>query len=441
MPPILSLPLSMPCDDCDGCVTIGGSSKVICGGLIMQKIHGLSLFEGDDDNCLFTVLGLPTPASWQGDHTQIVVATMVGVWHASTREVILGTENGKLHEIVVDEKVKRGKYIKFLFELSEYPEAFEGLQMETASMGNVTIYYVMAVTPTRLYSFTGIGTPEVDVPDVGDFMRLRRMTLTGCEVHECGSAWKIRLLMRLSSFLHKRGSLRCIFNPAIADILIEELIEKVDGFAGVFPGSDITVMTTDRIHGRKVIEATLKTPNLLHQLSVSPRAQMNQQWFRQFKAAKDALDTDMQDETNSKVKDREEDQKRHTIAHAIETQNMLALELDFTLNATTRIMTWIFKIGADSENWELIWNFCDVKSADKPGLLAEVTRTCMENSMNVTEAEISVATGMAQNIFLCNECNWIGKGYGFVRFANRSTEDAIQNMRGILISKQTVRIS
>ncbi|GJY05695.1 hypothetical protein Tco_0371635 [Tanacetum coccineum] len=24
MPPILSLPLSMPCDDCDGCVTIGG---------------------------------------------------------------------------------------------------------------------------------------------------------------------------------------------------------------------------------------------------------------------------------------------------------------------------------------------------------------------------------------------------------------------------------
>ncbi|GKC22418.1 hypothetical protein Tco_1024568 [Tanacetum coccineum] len=79
----------------------------------------------------------------------------------STREVILGTENGKLHEIAVDEKDKRDKYIKFLFELSEYPEAFEGLQMETASMGNVTIYYVMAVTPTRLYSFTGIGTPEV----------------------------------------------------------------------------------------------------------------------------------------------------------------------------------------------------------------------------------------------------------------------------------------
>ncbi|GJV59416.1 hypothetical protein Tco_1465516 [Tanacetum coccineum] len=108
---------------------MASSSKVICGGLIMQKIHGLSLFEGDDDNCLFTVLGLPTPASWQGDHTQIVVAAMAGVWHASIREVILGTENGQLHEIAVDEKDKREKYIKFLFELSEYPEAFEGLQV------------------------------------------------------------------------------------------------------------------------------------------------------------------------------------------------------------------------------------------------------------------------------------------------------------------------
>ena len=35
------------------------------------------------------------------------------------------------------------------------------LQMETASIMNGTRYYVMAVTPTRLYSFTGIGSLEV----------------------------------------------------------------------------------------------------------------------------------------------------------------------------------------------------------------------------------------------------------------------------------------
>lgn len=106
----------------------------------------------------------------------------------------------------MDEKDKKEKYIKFLFELTELQEAFMGLQvyrlsvycyrfffqdnvygfipflrnlesvflsqmrirhsisvlvlvhfaqMETASMINGTRYYVMAVTPTRLYSFTG----------------------------------------------------------------------------------------------------------------------------------------------------------------------------------------------------------------------------------------------------------------------------------------------
>lgn len=48
---------------------------------------------------------------------------------ASTREVILGTDNGQLHEIAVDEKDKKEKYIKFLFELSELSEAFTGLQV------------------------------------------------------------------------------------------------------------------------------------------------------------------------------------------------------------------------------------------------------------------------------------------------------------------------
>ncbi|KAL8200862.1 hypothetical protein R6Q57_012201 [Mikania cordata] len=37
--------------------------------------------------------------------------------------------------------------------------------------------------------------------------------------------------------------------------------------------------------------------------------------------------------------------------------------------------------------------------ADKPGLLAEVTRTFRENALNVTRAEISTTMGRAQNIF------------------------------------------
>lgn len=48
---------------------------------------------------------------------------------ASTKEVILGTDNGQLYEMAVDEKDKREKYVKLLFELAELPEAFMGLQV------------------------------------------------------------------------------------------------------------------------------------------------------------------------------------------------------------------------------------------------------------------------------------------------------------------------
>ncbi|CAN6571708.1 unnamed protein product [Malus baccata var. baccata] len=84
----------------------------------------------------------------------------VGDSFASTKEVILGTDNGQLYEMAVDEKDKKEKYVKFLFELLELPEAFMSLQMETATILSGTRYYVMAVTPTRLYSFTGIGSLE-----------------------------------------------------------------------------------------------------------------------------------------------------------------------------------------------------------------------------------------------------------------------------------------
>ncbi|KAL6143790.1 hypothetical protein ACLB2K_054485 [Fragaria x ananassa] len=79
------------------------------------------------------------------------------ITEVSTKEVILGTDNGQLYEIAVDEKDKKEKYVKFLYELIELPEAFMSLQMETATILNGTRYYVMAVTPTRLYSYTGIG--------------------------------------------------------------------------------------------------------------------------------------------------------------------------------------------------------------------------------------------------------------------------------------------
>ncbi|KAJ4729899.1 vacuolar protein sorting-associated protein 18-like [Melia azedarach] len=139
-----------------------------------QSIHRVFVDPGGS-HCIATIVGsggaetFYTHAKWskprilsklKGLLVNTVAWNRQQITEASTKEIILGTDNGQLHEMAVDEKDKREKYIKFLFELNELPEAIMGLQMETASLSNGTRYYVMAVTPTRLYSFTGFGTLE-----------------------------------------------------------------------------------------------------------------------------------------------------------------------------------------------------------------------------------------------------------------------------------------
>ncbi|KAI4322619.1 hypothetical protein L6164_022296 [Bauhinia variegata] len=139
-----------------------------------QSIHRVFVDPGGS-HCIATVVGAGgaetfyTHAKWtkprvlsklKGLVVNAVAWNRQQITEVSTKEVILGTDNGQLHEISVDEKDKKEKYIKSLFELRELPEAFMDLQMETANIINGTRYYVMAVTPTRLYSFTGIGSLE-----------------------------------------------------------------------------------------------------------------------------------------------------------------------------------------------------------------------------------------------------------------------------------------
>lgn len=137
-----------------------------------QSIHRVFVDPGGS-HCIATIVGsggaetFYTHAKWskprvlsklKGLVVNAVAWNRQQITEASTKEIILGTDTGQLHEMAVDEKDKREKYIKLLFELNELPEAFMGLQMETASLSNGTRYYVMAVTPTRLYSFTGFGS-------------------------------------------------------------------------------------------------------------------------------------------------------------------------------------------------------------------------------------------------------------------------------------------
>ncbi|CAN4101721.1 unnamed protein product [Withania somnifera] len=137
-----------------------------------QSIHKVFVDPGGS-HCIATVIGSSgadtyyTHAKWtkprilsklKGLVVNAVAWNRQHITEASTREIILGTDNGQLYEMSVDVKDKMEKYVKLLFELKELPEAFTGLQMETASVHNGIRFYVMAVTPTRLYSFTGIGS-------------------------------------------------------------------------------------------------------------------------------------------------------------------------------------------------------------------------------------------------------------------------------------------
>ncbi|KAH0863874.1 hypothetical protein HID58_081085 [Brassica napus] len=139
-----------------------------------QSIHKVFVDPGGS-HCIATVTGVGgaetfyTHAKWpkprvlsrlKGLLVNAVAWNKQQITEVSTKEIILGTQDGQLFEMAVDEKDKREKYIKFLFELEELPEAFMDLQMETANISSGMRFYVMAVTPTRLYSFTGIGTLE-----------------------------------------------------------------------------------------------------------------------------------------------------------------------------------------------------------------------------------------------------------------------------------------
>lgn len=84
--------------------------------------------EGMSSGSLYAFLYINKYSSfWCG--YQFISYVVSFVFTASTREVVLGTENGQLHEIVVDEKDKKEKHINLLYELKELPEAFTSLQV------------------------------------------------------------------------------------------------------------------------------------------------------------------------------------------------------------------------------------------------------------------------------------------------------------------------
>ena len=73
------------------------------------------------------------------------------------REVLLGTPSGTLHELVVEEKDKKEKHVKPIFQLLDSKEPISSVYQHQAAQGQRA---VIMTTSQRLFLFTGKGSLE-----------------------------------------------------------------------------------------------------------------------------------------------------------------------------------------------------------------------------------------------------------------------------------------
>eukprot|EP00271_Cylindrocystis_brebissonii_P008632 TRINITY_DN23099_c0_g1_i1.p1 TRINITY_DN23099_c0_g1~~TRINITY_DN23099_c0_g1_i1.p1 ORF type:complete len:1123 (-),score=263.65 TRINITY_DN23099_c0_g1_i1:370-3738(-) len=83
-------------------------------------------------------------------------------WHrhqpskTSTKDILVGSATGQVYELLVEERDKTEKYCRLRFALPEETrEPFCSVQMEILGNAPNVRYFVMAATPTRLYTFEG----------------------------------------------------------------------------------------------------------------------------------------------------------------------------------------------------------------------------------------------------------------------------------------------
>ncbi|KAK3283679.1 hypothetical protein CYMTET_8639 [Cymbomonas tetramitiformis] len=79
----------------------------------------------------------------------------------SFKDLVIGTRSGSLYEVEVAEKEKKEKVFKQLYDGGDGREPVEALQMEvmgTSTQG--TRYFLLAVTATRCFVFSGVGNLE-----------------------------------------------------------------------------------------------------------------------------------------------------------------------------------------------------------------------------------------------------------------------------------------
>jgi hypothetical protein len=90
----------------------------------------------------------------------------------STREILIGTKNGQIHEACLepsDDLFRREeKPLRFLYAINEPTSPISGLHFEQFP-GNSRKYFIIAATPTRIYEFVGtVGSGQKAAVDTED---------------------------------------------------------------------------------------------------------------------------------------------------------------------------------------------------------------------------------------------------------------------------------
>eukprot|EP00250_Pteridium_aquilinum_P006787 c16631_g1_i1 orf=516-3560(-) len=211
---------------------------------------------------------------FKGVTTSAVAWNKQQLSEATTRDIVIGTSGGQLYETSLEEKEKKEKPLKLLHTLTELNEPIVGLQMETSTVGPQVRYFLMAVTPTRLYTCTGLGSLEATFSAYVD-RPVRFTELPGeqsnSELHFSAKQRRTQIFAWLAGPGIYYGELNLALQQSIEDHFVENksLLEysKLNDGASLKPCS----LALSEFHFLLLYEKELKVANRVSQSIVEEK--------------------------------------------------------------------------------------------------------------------------------------------------------------------------
>lgn len=190
------------------------------------------------------------------------------------QDIAVGTSEGQLFETSLDEKEKKEKPLKLLYELSELKEQIVGLQMETSSTGPQVRYFLMMVTLTRLYSFTGLGSLEATLAAYAN----RAVRFTGLPGEQPNSELQFSIKQRqteIFAWLAGPGVYYGELNLAVQQLIEDHFVENKSLLEYTKLSNDVSQkprsLALSEFHILLLYEKSLKVVNRISQSIVDEK--------------------------------------------------------------------------------------------------------------------------------------------------------------------------